>query len=99
MQHIKQMSSQQGGDASSLFPHSHPASAEAAPDTGLSLYELNTPERNPAGLPQVRFTQNSDTSAISVEGQNVKTGETFYCSSCETLFKSFSIFKTSPTLW
>lgn len=82
----------EGGDASSLSPHSHPASAEAAPDTGLGLYELN----NPAGFAQVTFTHSS---ATSVEGQNVKTGETFYCSSWETLFKSFSIFKTNPTLW
>lgn len=99
MQHIKQMSSQQGGDASSLFPPTHTAAAEAASDTGLCLYESNFPEQNPAGLAQVTFTQNIDTSAISVKGQNVKTGKTFYCSSCETLFKSFSTFKTNPTLW
>lgn len=74
----------------SLSPHTH---------TGLRLYQLNGPEQNPAGLAQVRFTQNIDTPAISVKGQNVKIGKTFYCSSWETLFKSFSIFKTNPTLW
>lgn len=99
MQHIKQMSSRRGGDASSMSPHTHTAAAEAISDTGLHLYQLNVPEQKPAGLAEVTFTQNNDTSAISVKGQNVKTGKTFYCSSWETLFKSFSIFKTNPTLW
>lgn len=83
----------------SLSPHTHTAAAEAASDTGLPLYELSVPGKNTAGLAQGTFTQNIDTSAISVKGQNVKTGKTFHCSSWETLFRSFSIFKTNPTLW
>lgn len=75
-----------------MSPHTHTAAAEAASDTFV-------PAQKPAGLAEVTFTQNIDTSAISVKGQNIKTGKTFYCSSWETLFKSFSIFKTNPTLW
>lgn len=79
--------------------HTHTAAAEAASDTALRLYEPNVPKQKPAGLAQGTFTQNIDTSAISVKSQNVKTGKTFYCSSWEAVFKSFSIFKTNPTLW
>lgn len=75
MQHSKQTSSQQGGDAWSTSPHTHTAAADAASDTGLRLYELNVPEQKPAALAQVTFTQNINTSAISAKGQNVKTRE------------------------
>lgn len=96
MQHIKQMSSQQGGDASSLSPHSHTASAEAAPDTGARLYELNIPEQNPAGLAQVTFTQNIDTSAISVKRKMLKQGKPSIVLAGKQFSKAFLYLKQTP---
>lgn len=58
-----------------MSSHTHTAAAEAASNTGLRLYEDSVPEQKTAGLTEVTFTQHTDTSAISVKGQNVKTGK------------------------
>ena len=61
----------------SMSNHTHISAAEAASETRLCLRQ----SKKTAGLAEVTFTQNIDTSAISFKGQYVKTGKTFYCSS------------------
>lgn len=80
----------------SPFPPTHTAAAEAASDTGLRLYESNIPEQNPAGLAQVTFTHNIDSSAISVKGKMLKQGKPSIVLAEKHFSKAFLHLKQTP---
>lgn len=85
-----------GWGSLSLFPPTHTAAAEAASNTGLRLYESNIPEQNPAGLAQVTFTHNIDTSAISVKGKMLKQGKASIVLAGKHFSKAFLHLKQTP---